>query len=46
VVVLKELEDLQYREIAEILNLSMGAVMSRLFYARTRLQSKLRPIYE
>jgi RNA polymerase sigma-70 factor (ECF subfamily) len=46
VVVLKELEDLQYREIAEILNLSMGTVMSRLFYARKRLQSMLRPIYE
>jgi len=46
VVVLKELEDLQYREIAEILNLSIGTVMSRLFYARKRLQSMLRPIYQ
>ena len=45
VVVLKELEGLQYHEIAEVLNLSMGTVMSRLFYARKKLQSMLRPIY-
>ena len=43
---LKELEGLQYREIALVLNLSIGTVMSRLFYARRRrLQSLLRPIY-
>ena len=46
VVVLKELEGLQYHEIAEVLNLSMGTVMSRLFYARKKLQSMLRPIYD
>jgi RNA polymerase sigma-70 factor (ECF subfamily) len=45
VVVLKELEDLQYHEIAEVLNLSMGTVMSRLFDGRKKLQSMLRPIY-
>src|SRR5271166_2307895 len=45
VVVLKEVENLQYHEIAEALNLSMGTVMSRLFYARKKLQSMLRPIY-
>ncbi len=45
VIVLKEIEDLQYREIAEILNLSIGTVMSRLFYGRKKLQSILRPIY-
>ena len=45
VVVLKEVENLQYHEIALVLNLSMGTVMSRLFYARKRLQSMLRPIY-
>jgi RNA polymerase sigma-70 factor (ECF subfamily) len=45
VVKLKELEGLQYREIAQALNLSIGTVMSRLFYARKRLQSMLRPIY-
>jgi RNA polymerase sigma-70 factor (ECF subfamily) len=45
VVVLKELQGLQYREIAQVLNLSIGTVMSRLFYARRRLQSLLSPIY-
>jgi RNA polymerase sigma-70 factor, ECF subfamily len=45
VVVLKEVEGLQYHEIAEVLNLSMGTVMSRLFYGRKKLQSMLRPIY-
>ena len=45
VVMLKELEGLQYREIALVLNLSIGTVMSRFFYARRRLQSLLRPIY-
>jgi RNA polymerase sigma-70 factor, ECF subfamily len=45
VVVLKDLEDLQYQEIAEVLNLSIGTVMSRLFYARKKLQFMLRHIY-
>ena len=45
VVMLKELEGLHYREIALVLNLSIGTVMSRFFYARRRLQSLLRPIY-
>jgi RNA polymerase sigma-70 factor (ECF subfamily) len=45
VVLLKDLEDLQYHEIAEGLNLSIGTVMSRLFYARRKLQSILRPFY-
>jgi len=45
VIVLKEIEDLQYQEIAKILNLSIGTVMSRLFYGRKQLQSILRPIF-
>jgi RNA polymerase sigma-70 factor (ECF subfamily) len=45
VIVLKELEGRQYHEIAEILHLSPGTVMSRLFYGRKKLQSLLRPIY-
>ena len=45
VVVLKEVENLQYHEIAQVLNLSLGTVMSRLFYARKKLQSVLRPVY-
>jgi RNA polymerase sigma-70 factor (ECF subfamily) len=43
--VLKEIEDLQYQEIAEVLNVSVGTVMSRLFYGRKKLQSILRPIF-
>jgi RNA polymerase sigma-70 factor, ECF subfamily len=46
VVVLRELEDLQYHEIAEVLNLSIGTVMSRLFYARKKLQSLLGPVFQ
>ena len=44
VIVLKELEGLEYHQISEVLNLSIGTVMSRLFYARKKLQSLLRPI--
>src|ERR1700722_13817235 len=46
VIVLKDIEDLQYREIAEILNVSIGTVMSRLFYGRRKLQFILRPIFK
>ena len=46
VIVLKEIEDLQCQEIADILDLSIGTVMSRLFYGRRKLQSILRPIFK
>jgi RNA polymerase sigma-70 factor, ECF subfamily len=46
VIVMKEMEDLQYSEIAEILECSIGTVMSRLFYARKKLQVLLRDVYE
>jgi RNA polymerase sigma-70 factor, ECF subfamily len=45
VIVLKEIEGLQYQQIAKTLNLSIGTVMSRLFNGRKKLQSLLRPIY-
>lgn len=38
VVLLRELEGLSYKEIAEITNTADGTVMSRLYYARKRLQ--------
>lgn len=46
VIVMKEMEGLQYSEIAEALECSLGTVMSRLFYARKKLQSLLRDVYE
>ena len=46
VIVMKEMEDLQYNEIAEILGCSIGTVMSRLFYARKKLKASLRDVYE
>jgi len=46
VIIMKEIEDLQYSEIAEILNCSLGTVMSRLFYARKKLQILLQDVYE
>jgi RNA polymerase sigma-70 factor, ECF subfamily len=43
---MKETEDMQYHEIAEALDCSIGTVMSRLFYARKKLQNLLRDLYE
>ena len=41
VIVLRELEDLSYREIAEVAGVPVGTVMSRLARARRRLQTAL-----
>ena len=46
VILMKELEDMQYHEIAEALGCSIGTVMSRLFYARKKLQNLLKDVYE
>ena len=42
IIILKEFEVVHYEEIAEILNIPVGAVMSRLFYARKKLADKLK----
>jgi RNA polymerase sigma-70 factor, ECF subfamily len=41
IVTLKYLDGLSYEELAELLQIPRGTVMSRLFYARKQLQSKL-----
>ncbi len=46
VILMKEIEDMQYNEIAEALGCSIGTVMSRLFYARKKLQNLLKDVYE
>lgn len=46
VVVLKDVQGLAYKEIAEIMECSLGTVMSRLFYARQKLQTLLQDEYE
>lgn len=46
VVVLKDVQGLSYKEIAEVMSSTMGTVMSRLYYARQKLQALLKDEYE
>lgn len=46
VVVLKDAHGLSYKEIADAMECSIGTVMSRLFYARQKLQTMLKDEYE
>jgi RNA polymerase sigma-70 factor (ECF subfamily) len=46
VIVLREIDGLEYQEIADRVGIPLGSVMSRLFYARKKLQTMLRDIYE
>jgi RNA polymerase sigma-70 factor (ECF subfamily) len=46
VILMKEIDDMQYHEIAQAVGCSIGTVMSRLFYARKKLQNLLRDVYE
>ena len=41
VVLLREVEGLSYKEIADVTGIPEGTVMSRLFYARKKLQARL-----
>jgi len=41
IITMKEFNEMSYQEISEILNIPIGSVMSRLFYARKKLLKKL-----
>ncbi len=43
IIVLREIQGLSYEEMAEVLGISKGTVMSRLFHARQNLQTLLAP---
>ena len=45
-VVLKDVQGLSYKEIAEVMECTLGTVMSRLYYARQKLQTLLKDEYE
>ena len=40
-ILLREVQGLEYKEIADVMDCSLGTVMSRLFYARKKLQTLL-----
>ncbi|MBZ0252350.1 MAG: sigma-70 family RNA polymerase sigma factor [Candidatus Methylomirabilis sp.] len=42
-IILREVDGLAYEEIAQVLKISKGTVMSRLHYARKKLQARLEP---
>lgn len=46
VIVMREIEGMEYQEIADAMGCSIGTVMSRLFYARRKLQTMLQDIHE
>jgi RNA polymerase sigma-70 factor, ECF subfamily len=46
VVLLKDVQGLTYKEIADAMSSTLGTVMSRLYYARQKLQALLKDEYE
>jgi len=45
IILLKDFQDFSYKEIAEALDLPIGTVMSRLYYARKNLKQKLNRVF-
>ncbi len=45
-ILLREVQGLEYKEIADVMDCSIGTVMSRLFYARKKLQTLLTRTHE
>lgn len=46
VIIMRELEGMSYKEMAEAMNVSKGTIMSRLHHARQKLQKALAPYLE
>jgi RNA polymerase sigma-70 factor (ECF subfamily) len=46
VILMREIDGMEYQEMADALECSIGTVMSRLFYARKKMQSMLKDVYE
>jgi RNA polymerase sigma-70 factor (ECF subfamily) len=46
IIILRHFEDMSYEEIADILGIAVGSVMSRLYYARKKLRDLLGETYE
>jgi RNA polymerase sigma-70 factor (ECF subfamily) len=46
VILLREVEGMSYEEIADVLNVPKGTIMSRLFHARRKMQEQLQPYLE
>jgi len=44
IIILRHFRDFSYKEISEILQIPIGSVMSRLYYARMKLKEKLKDL--